>query len=292
VSPRVALALCLSLASALAAWGCGDDEPKAGTSAAACETAPPGMACVPGGWFVRGADAGPENARPAERVWVSTFYMDRVEVTNQRWRACRRARQCPAGGPRYRDFSRPRQPIVGVSWHAAVALCAFEGKRLPTEAEWEKAARGPDGALHPWGDEPADCTRAVIEGEGGRGCGLKKAGKRPEIGRTHLVGSRPAGAYGLHDLSGNAWEWVADWYSESYAACGADCRGPDPRGPCGGTEPCPGYTQKIVRGGSWYWPPEQATAIWRRPHFPSNEPFHHFGFRCAATPEQATRIRR
>ena len=91
-------------------------------------------------------------------------------------------------------------------------------------------------------------------------------------------------------MSGNAWEWVADWYADSFAACGAACRGPDPLGPCGGADPCAGHDQKIARGGSWYWPAADATGVRRRPHFPNNQPFHHFGFRCAASVAEARRI--
>jgi formylglycine-generating enzyme len=258
-----------------------------GTAMVPCGRAPLGMACVEGGPFVRGTDDGPANARPAARVWVQTFYMDLHEVTYAEYKACQQAKQCPRGGPLYNDFSRPRQPIVGPTWHGAVAYCAWRGKHLPTEAQWEKAARGPDGALHPWGDEPATCERAVIKDHRGRSCGVRKRKEAPEKGRTFEVGSRPAGVYGLHDMIGNAWEWVADWAAPSYAQCGDACLGTDPRGPCDGADACPGYTQKVVRGGSWYWDRTHATGVVRRFHVPDNDPFHHFGFRCAASVEQA-----
>ncbi|MBM4395508.1 MAG: SUMF1/EgtB/PvdO family nonheme iron enzyme [Deltaproteobacteria bacterium] len=250
------------------------------------------MSCVPGGPFVRGADHGPEDARPASRVFVSTFYMDRDEVTHAEYQACVKARKCPPAGPKYVDYDRPRQPVTGVSWHDAVAYCRATGRRLPTEAEWEKAARGPDGRLYPWGDEPVTCKRAVIMDETGRSCGVRKSkGGHPEKGRTLEVGSRPPGIFGLYDMIGNSWEWVADWHSRSWTACGDACAGPDPKGPCGGRDPCPGHRQRVVRGGSWYWPASHATGVFRRPHFPSNEPFHHFGFRCAASVEEARAIR-
>jgi formylglycine-generating enzyme required for sulfatase activity len=216
--------------------------------------------------------------------------MDIHEVTHAQYKACELAKTCPPAGPRYDDYDRPRQPIVGVSWYDAVAYCTAHGKHLPTEAQWEKAARGPDGALHPWGDEPANCERAVIKEKGRRSCGVRKQGDRPDKGRTFEVGARPPGAYGLHDMSGNAWEWVADWYSPSYARCGSACAGPDPRGPCDGAEPCARHHEKIVRGGSWYWEAAYATAIYRRAHYPKNRPYHHYGFRCAASPAEAAAL--
>ena len=244
------------------------------------------MACVPGGAFWRGSDDGPPNTRPRASVWLQTFYMDKDEVTVERYEACVRARRCSYALTFYDDYSRPLQPKVGVSWFHAVRFCRTQGKHLPTEAEWEKAARGTDGRLHPWGDEPADCKRAVIKDESGRSCGVRKLGKNPEKGRTLEVGSRPAGLYGLRDMIGNAWEWVADWYSPTYARCGRACLGDNPRGPCRGREPCPDHEWRAVRGGSWYWPASMATAIYRRAHFPANKPYHHYGFRCAASPDE------
>jgi sulfatase modifying factor 1 len=257
----------------------------------ACDTAPTGMACVPAGPFLRGSDEGPEHARPAARVWLQTYYMDLNEVTYAEYKACVKARKCDPSGPGYTDFDRPRQPINGIRWFDADKYCRAQGKQLPTEAQWEKAARGPDGALHPWGDEPATCERAIIKDSSGRSCGVKKLYSKPETGRPFEVGSRPAYRYGLHDMSGNSWEWVADWYAKDYATCGAECAGVEPRGPCGGAEQCAGYRRKIVRGGSWYWDAAHATAIYRRAHYPENQPFHHFGFRCAASPEQAAALR-
>jgi len=271
-----------------------------GTVIAACGTPPPGMACVPGGPFVRGSDAGPPDARPQEQVWLQTYYMDLYEVTYAEYKHCQKFgpqgsepvpeppdRRCPRGGPLYNDFSRARQPITGVTWFGADAYCRLHGKHLPTEAQWEKAARGPDGATFAWGNDPATCERAVIKDENGRSCGVKKLKEHPDKGRTFEVGSRPPGAYGLFDMAGNAWEWVADWYSKDWARCGAACRGVDPKGPCGGAERCAGHTEKVARGGSWYWEAKYAQSFWRRPHVPDNDPFHHFGFRCAASLDEA-----
>lgn len=254
-----------------------------------CEAPPPGMACVPGGPFLRGSDTGPVHARPASQVFVQTFYMDLNEVTTAEYRACMKGGNCPKAGPQYVDYDRPRQPITGVSWYDAVAYCRAQGKHLPTEAEWEKAARGTDGRLYSWGNEPITCARAVYMDKSGRSCGVRKLrGGHPEKGRPLEVGSRPPGLFGLFDMIGNSWEWTFDWHSESWAACGASCQGADPKGPCEGREPCPGHRRRVVRGGSWYWPAEYNTTVYRRPHVPANRPeFHHFGFRCAASPPEA-----
>lgn len=252
-----------------------------------CEAPPEGMSCVPGGPFQRGSKR-ERASRPQEEVIVSTFYMDINEVTNAEYKRCVAAGRCDKAGPKYADFSRPKQPINGVSWFDAVKFCQAQGKHLPTEAEWEKAARGTDGRRFPWGNEAATCERAVIEDARGRSCGVRKSvGRHPEKGRVWLVGQKPAAIHGLKDMAGNSYEWVYDWFSESYEACGEACKGVDPKGPCGGALTCEGHRERVVRGGSWYWPAKHATTYHRRAHVPSNEPFHHFGFRCAASVAEA-----
>ncbi len=249
---------------------------------------PPDMGCVPGGWFLRGSDKGPPHARPQEKVWVQTFYMDKYEVTVEAYVACVKAGKCKRQRTYYNDYSRPKQPKVGVSWYAAAAFCKAMGKRLPTEAQWEKAARGVDGRTYPWGEEPATCKRAIImDRRGRRSCGVPKKGKKPKKGRTWVVGQRPPSQFGLYDMAGNSWEWVIDWYTPSYKRCGAPCQGIEPRGPCDGKEPCKRRRRRVVRGGSWYWPASYATTFYRRSHVPGNRPYHHFGFRCAASPDEA-----
>ncbi len=253
------------------------------------------MACIPGGAFLRGTnDEEPANARPQATVWLQTFYMDLNEVTVEEYERCKtypeRDRRCTRkSGPQYLDFDHPRMPIQGTSWYDSRKYCEIHGKDLPTEAQWEKAARGTEGALYSWGDEPVTCERAVIKDPTlGRSCGQKKEkGSKPETGRPLDVGSRAAGIYGLNDMMGNSWEWVIDWYSPSYEECGESCEGQEPRGPCDGAEECRGHYMRIVRGGSWYWDASRATTVFRRPHFPKNDPFHHFGFRCAASADQA-----
>jgi len=260
-----------------------------GTPIATCQTDVPGMACIPGGAFLRGSNAGPEHSTPQATIWLQTFYMDLYEVTVEAYDACVAAKKCKRARTIYNDFSRPRQPKVGVSWYDAVHYCEAQGKKLPTEAEWERAARGTDGRLYPWGDAVATCDEAIImNSKGKRSCGVDKKGKRPDKGRTFEVGSRAPTLYGLYDMAGNSWEWVWDWYSKSYESCGDACQGINPLGPCDGEKRCRGHRRRVVRGGSWYWPASYATTIWRRSHVPSNDPYHHFGFRCAATASQAS----
>lgn len=257
-----------------------------------CEAAPVGMACIPGGPSVRGHDTLYKESAPAAKVLISTFYMDTHEVRFSEYMACVKSGKCPdnGAGPRYRGYNDPEQPISGVSWFDAKHYCEVMGKRLPTEAEWEKAARGAEGKLYPWGDAPVTCELAIIEDARGRSCGVKKPGTKPEAGQLFKVGSRPAGVYGLYDMVGNVQEWVLDWYGPDFKSCGEACLGRDPKGPCQGELKCKGYRMRVLKGGSWYWPAEHATGVHRRGNTPNNKPFHHFGFRCAASAAQATAL--
>lgn len=267
--------------------------PAIGRAETACEASTPGgMACIPAGSFVRGRDDGPANEKPAAKVTLSSYFMDINEVTFAEYQACARTRKCTPAKPLYSDFNRPKQPMVLVTWFQAKAYCAAQGKHLPTEAEWEKAARGPEGELYPWGNAPVTCERAVIMDERGRSCGVRKKGRPDlaEVGRTSEVPARPAYRYGLHDIIGNSWEWVADWFSADYGKCGADCLGTDPTGPCRGADRCPGHREKVLRGGSWYWDASYATGTYRRPYVPENKPASHFGFRCAASLAEAAKL--
>ena len=271
-----------------------------GTEILPClDTTVEGMVCVPGGAFTRGVDGehscdeyevkwSRTNHNPAAQVWLSSYFLDASEVTYAAYPVCVEVGDCPARKPNYHDFRRERLPMTGVSWFEARAYCQAQGKRLPTEAEFERATRGTEGALHPWGDAPADCDKAVIMDESGRGCGTPKLGSSPDKGRPLDVGSRPA-VGGFTDLIGNAEEWVDDWYLP-YEACGDACLGTDPGGPCAGADTCAQSETKLVKGGSWYWGPSCATGANRRHHFPKNSPYHHFGFRCAASLAQAAAL--
>lgn len=278
-----------------------------GEAIAPCLNPIEGMACIPGGKFIRGSNHDPHkkckqpsynkkgvvNTFPEAEIYLQTYYMDITEVTNEAYKKCVAEKKCPKSGPKYIDFDRPKQPITGISWYEANTFCKAQGKHLPTEAQWEKAARGENGDMYPWGNTPtANCENSVIMDEKGRSCGVKKRGKAPEKGRVLEVCSRGASRYGLCDMIGNAEEWVADWYAPSYEMCGEDCLGIDPKGPCQGddAQKCGKIRVKSVRGGAWYWEDVHATGIHRRSHVATNDPGHHFGFRCAASQDEMEKL--
>jgi formylglycine-generating enzyme required for sulfatase activity len=213
---------------------------------------------VPAGPAKVGSTKGEEDERPERTVVVAAFAIDRTEVTRAAYAACVAARRCkrapgePAAKPEAN--ADPQLPMTNVSWADAQAYCKFAGGRLPTELEWEKAARGADGREYPWGDA-LDCARANwgnFDGEG------PCAGKNP--GRPMPVGGYPTGAsvYGALDLAGNVWEWVADKYDD---------------------EP----TRRVVRGGSccsYFVGPRAANRnAWAPEHRDAD-----LGFRCAGAP--------
>ena len=227
-------------------------------------TAPsPNLARIPAGEFLMGAADADEDERPVHRVFVSEFFIGRFPVTHDEYGRFVRATGHPAPAIRdlplittggrdttFRELALPyawesdqppaghgTHPVVLVTYDDATAYCAWLSQvlsrtvRLPTEAEWERAARGgTDGNRYPWGNE-IDPTRGNY---------LTDAANKRQRG-TRPTGTYPPNAYGLYDVSGNVWEWVADWYSADYYGLG-EMR--DPRGPESGT-------MRIVRGGSW-----------------------------------------
>jgi formylglycine-generating enzyme required for sulfatase activity len=216
------------------------------------------MVLVPAGDSWMGSEDGGSEERPRRKVYLDGFYIDRTEVTNAQYRRFMEAtgQRAPAYWGNSR-FNAPDQPVVGVDWGDARAYCAWAGKRLPTEAEWEKTARGPDGRRYPWGDE-WDPRKANFA-EGGPG-------------KPTPVGSYRAGAspYGAVDMAGNVWEWVADWYQRDYYTK-APSR--NPPGPDQGA-------LKVLRGGSWYDYPFDLRAAYRSFSTPDFR-ITYIGFRCA-----------
>jgi len=221
-----------------------------------------------------------EREQPVHTVALDGFWIDRTEVTNRQYARCVAAGACnpPArsdsysrdsyyGNSAYGDY-----PVIWVSWDDAVDYCAWAGGRLPTEAEWEYAARGPEGRTFPWGDGfdgtrlnycDANCEFDWSDGAVDDG-----------YADTAPVGSYPAGASwaGALDLAGNVWEWVADWYGAYPSG-----RQENPTGPSSGED-------RVVRGGSWGSGPYRVRAAYRD-GFPPVYRNAYIGFRCARSSE-------
>ena len=170
-----------------------------------------GPVFVPAGEFLMGPAEDDYTAKsvekPQHRVYLDAYWIDRTEVTKAQYQQCVAARKCRA--PSCVGTRVDEHPVVCVSWQDAADYCAWAGKRLPTEAEWEKAARGTDGRKYPWGNEAPDCGRLNFFFR-----------SKPCVESTSAVGAFPSGAspYGALDMAGNVSEWVADWYDEKYYA--------------------------------------------------------------------------
>jgi formylglycine-generating enzyme required for sulfatase activity len=225
----------------------------------------PARVAVPAGWFVRGSADGDLDERPVRKVWLDGFAIDRTEVTAAAYRGCVRRKRCAPRPSRGEDGG-DRLPVTGVSWGEAVAYCRFAGGRLPTEAEWEKAARGPDGRRFPWG-ERVSCERANYGAWKGEGpCGAENPGRPIDVGKI-TSGASP---YGALDLAGNVWEWVEDRYDPTaYARAGER----NPRGPGRGT-------LRVARGGSCCSELLEPR-VTNRVRWPEGYRDEDLGFRCA-----------
>lgn len=213
------------------------------------------MVKIPAGklWIGSEGTRGPPDEHPRFLAHVGAYCLDRTEVTVAAYQACVEAEACKASrvGPvtcTATGDRRPEHPINCITWHQAVDYCAWKDKRLPTEVEWEYAARGGDERRYAWGDDDPD----------GRSC-WKKPG-------ACKVGSYPAEAYGLYDMTGNVWEWVADWY------------GPYPW-------PAAEGHHKIYRGGSWSRRFDKWMRVRLRNRWDPDKKGSHLGVRCASTPK-------
>lgn len=282
--------------------------PTATATATAIPTATPtaadrDMFPVPAGPFTMGADkGGEEDEHPAHTVTLARFLLDTTEVTNLAYAECVAAGVCEKSDAHIptemsagedREYARPRQPIVGVSWDDAKAYCAWRGKRLPREAEFEKAVRDTDDRRYAWGSEPPTPERTAFG---------RVLGNVPGHGTTDDVGSHPSGRgpYGHDDLAGNVWEWVEDEYDPlAYSRSGASEGKP---GSCPeilasqeklrqegkqgftGSNPIPRICEHVLRGGAFNYdgPGLRAT---NRVHHPGRFRLVMAGFRCAKDDE-------
>jgi sulfatase modifying factor 1 len=222
------------------------------------------MVLIPKGEFTMGGHHHADEA--PHQVVLDTYYMDKYEVSNARYGDFMKATNHPA--PAYWDNNRlnkPEQPVVGVNWYDAGAFCKWEGKRLPTEAEWEKAAKGPEGNLHyPWGHQ----------------FDAKRANYGQNLGYTSPVDSFPEGAsgYGVYNMAGNVFEWVGDWYDPNYFKSSPAL---NPQGPEKGYKWGSLGEMKVLRGGSWLAPETSLHTthrFWNRPE--NNSYGVGLGFRC------------
>lgn len=237
---------------------------------------------IPGGTFMFGCikdhNGGfdcPDDELPSRRINLDAYYIDKYEVSNRQYALCAAEGACPQpayrysasresyyDNPEYEDY-----PAANVSWTEASAYCAWVGGRLPTEAEWEKAARGADMRAYPWGDSDPNCAKANAKDEvKGSNC----------VGDTLAVGSLPEGAspYGVMDMAGNVWEWVQDWYVLDADGLRISI---DPFAPDLGFH-------KVVKGGSWDYAWSRLRIAYNSDHEPDAHKIS-FGFRCAAPVE-------
>ena len=224
------------------------------------------MVLVPAGEFTMGSDKGDEDEFPVHHVFLNAYYIDKFEVTNGRFAKFVEAIHSePPWG--FADKDTPvvhaDRPVRWVSWMDAMGYCLWAGKRLPTEAEWEKAARGTDGRVYPWGNDLPTSVHAVY--------GLKEGGEES----ISIIGDRDKGQspYGAYDLAGNLYEWVMDWYAENYYLNFAGSPAINPHGPAEGTA-------KVQRGGSYINSPYRLRSSFRTKDDP-NETDQNVGFRCA-----------
>ena len=239
--------------------GCGDDFPVQP------EATPEGVAemvQIPTGEFVMGTDEFGRDEGPAHGVFLAAFWIDRFEVTNAEYRLfVATTGRGPSACIDSVGFNVARQPVVCVNWFDARDFCAWAGKRLCSEAEWEKAAGG-DGRIYPWGNGEPDPTKLNFNGH---------------LGKPATVGSFPKGLspFEVADLAGNVWEWVADWYRVDYYRNSPQ---QNPKGPESGG-------LRVMRGGSWV-NGAPAVRVQERGRLDPRWQGKEIGFRCCRSSER------
>lgn len=224
------------------------------------------MNLVPKGTFTMGDNIYNDES-PVHEIYLDSYYIDIYEVTNAAYKTCVEAGECnlPNKTEYYSQSTYNQHPVVNVDWNMARAYCEWRGARLPTEAEWEKAARGTDGRTYPWGED-ISCERVNYnpsDQDGGSSC----------LGGTTIVGSYENGKspYGIYDMAGNVWEWASSLYWEY------------PYNANDGRENLTVAGDRVVRAGSW-----NHYAIWVRAAYRNrNDSYYsdrYIGFRCADLP--------
>lgn len=230
---------------------------------------------VPAGKFTMGSDDGQPDERPAHPVYLDDFWIDQTEVTNKMYSLCVGVNECKEPQTKdsaknfgyYQGLAFNNFPVIHVDWNMAATYCDWADRRLPTEAEWEKAARGDDGRIYPWGNELPNGNLLNFIGS--------------SVGDTSSVKSYEAGKspYGAYDMSGNVWEWVNDWYQSNYYTTLGD-NASNPLGPVSGIS-----ISRVHRGGSYL---DVAGLIYSSNRDEGDPSFdgNNLGFRCAmsATP--------
>lgn len=253
---------------------------------------PKNMVLIPAGEFEMGTDADQipellksekryfpeaeaswfENETPRHKIRLDAFYMDIYEISNVQYKEF--IEKTGFHTPLYWNTSNfvPNHPVVGVSWHDAMAYAKWAGKRLPTEAEWEYAARGGLAKKkYPWGDAEVNGKRANFAD---KTANLNWSNKNVSDGHEYTapVGDFPPNGYGLYDMAGNVFEWCSDWYDASYYAKSPEY---NPTGPISGT-------MRVTRGSSWSYPPNRMQVSRRIEKHPTSM-LDYVGFRCAKT---------
>jgi formylglycine-generating enzyme required for sulfatase activity len=233
---------------------------------------PPGMVYVPAGEFTMGSGKEDSDEQPMHTVYLDAFYIDKHEVTNAQYRACVDAGTCnvPSDTTHYDHANYAQHPVVYVSWNDADTYCQWAGKLLPTETQWEKAARGTNGRIYPWGN--------AFDGSKLNFCDAncrydwKDTSANDGYAETAPVGSFPAGAspYGALDMAGNVLEWVADWHDSGYYSQSPAL---NPPGLGSGED-------RVLRGGTWVNTRADARCASRLSAYPDYRN-HGVGFRCA-----------
>ncbi len=317
------VATCCGILGALLTPSADAQNPGPRVAASVCAGGPSDMVCVSAGTFKMGSNIGDADELPVHSVTLSEFLIDRYEVSFGQYMQCVQAGKC--GMPRYypplsqrrvvsskvisklprkgggKGSSSPesasasavekvpkikvstilvdkRLPAAGITWTDANSYCAFKGRHLPTEAQWEYAARGPKGNYWAWGGSPPTCDRV----------NSSKCGKRPKPVKSLSKGASPFGAL---NMTGNAWEWVHDWYDAKYYSISMGAS--DPMGPTNLLDPVTGhprYRYRVLRGGSWSGIPAELRAPYRYRLLPSMYA-NDIGFRCAKSATAPTTSR-